>query len=52
MAVLDHDTTFTTQRPGLAVLADQGTRGAVLQGPSYRNRGSRPGEQPINRSAY
>ncbi|WP_445261029.1 IS982 family transposase, partial [Pseudonocardia sp. D17] len=55
MAVLDHDPTLTTDRPGLTIIADKGyvsreldtylaERGVVLLRPSYRNRTPRPGE--------
>jgi hypothetical protein len=56
MAILDHDPTLTTHRPGLTIIADKGyvsaeldqflaDRGATLLRPSYRNRRPRPGEQ-------
>jgi Transposase DDE domain len=55
MAVLDHDPTLRTARPGLTIIADKGyvsaeldqflaERGVALLRPSYRNRTPRPGE--------
>jgi hypothetical protein len=55
MAVLDHDPSLTSTRPGLTIIADKGyvsreldhylaERGVALLRPSYRNRTPRPGE--------
>jgi hypothetical protein len=55
MAILEHDPTLTTERPGLIIIADKGyasaeldrfltERGVALLRPSYRNRTPRPGE--------
>jgi hypothetical protein len=56
MAVLEHDPSLSTARPGLTIIADKGyvsaeldqflaRRGVTLLRPSYRNRTPRAGEQ-------
>lgn len=55
MAILDHDPSLLTDRPGLLIIGDKGyisreldsfltERGARLLRPSYRNRTPHPGE--------